>query len=427
VFDTNGPMLAAAVREAGGEAICLGIVPDEDEALEAALAHALAVADMVLLSGGTSKGAGDRTHRILGSLPAPGVLCHGVALKPGKPLCLAVAGTVPVLVLPGFPTSAIFTFHAFAAPVLRDWAGVAEEDAPSVRARLATRLPSELGRTEYAMVQLAEGADGLDAWPLGKGSGSVTGFALADGFVTIEALSDGVAEGAVVSVTPIGRAVRPPDLVVVGSHCVGLDLVAARLAREGVVARLVAVGSSAGLAAAGRGACDVAPIHLLDPVSGIYNRPLLPDGVVLVEGWRRLQGVAFRLDDPRFEGVPSAVAAVALALRDPGCVMVNRNAGSGTRILIDGLLGGVRPAGFTVQPRSHAAVAAAIVQGRADWGVVIETVAKAAGLGFLPLGPEHYDFALPEARAGRGAVARFRSLLRDGEMRAELRATGFEI
>lgn len=422
VFDSNGAIIAAAVAEAGGEALAFGIIADDETRLRAAISRAAAEADLVILSGGTSKGAGDVSHRVLTALGR--VIVHGVALKPGKPLCLGLVGETPVAVLPGFPTSAVFTFHAFVAPLIRAMAGLRDGAAETVPARLAVRTPSELGRTEYAMVSLVETGEGVAAYPLAKGSGSVTAFSLADGFVTIDALSDGLEAGAPVTVTLIGARTRPADLVVMGSHCVGLDRLIGLLEGRGVVAKVLTVGSLGGLAAARRGECDIAPMHLLDPATGRYNAPLLPPGVGLLEGWRRMQGIVFRRGDPRFEG-RAADEAVAAALADPDSVMISRNQGSGTRILIDRLLGGARPAGVLNQPKSHNAVAAAVAQGRADWGVAIETVARDYGLGFLPLAEEHYDFAVPEARRGRAAVAAFAALLAEEGTARMLRELGF--
>jgi putative molybdopterin biosynthesis protein len=127
VYDSNGAIIAASVAEAGGEALMFGALPDDAAALEKTVREALAASDMVVLSGGTSKGAGDLSHRVVSQLGKPGILVHGVALKPGKPLCLGVIGDKPIVVLPGFPTSAIFTFHAFAAPVIRARAGLPPE------------------------------------------------------------------------------------------------------------------------------------------------------------------------------------------------------------------------------------------------------------------------------------------------------------
>jgi putative molybdopterin biosynthesis protein len=424
VYDSNAAILAAAVEELGCEPVALGIAPDDEAALAAKLAQALAH-DAVLLSGGTSKGAGDVAARVVGRLQDPGVVVHGVALKPGKPICLAVTGGKPVVILPGFPTSAIFTFHEFVAPVLRAFAGLPPERRETVPALLSTRIPSQRGRTEYVMVSLVERPEGgLTAYPTGKGSGAVTAFGQADGFVTVKAHAESVPGGAPVDVTIIGGLHRPADLVAMGSHCLGLDVLLGALAREGFTVKALAVGSTGGLAAAKRGECDVAGVHLLDPVSGVYNRPFLTETLELVPGYRRTQGLVFRRGDPRFAG-GSAAEGVARAAADPSCLMVNRNPGSGTRIVLDRLLGALRPPGHAHQARTHHAVAAAIAQGRADWGLAIAPVAAAYDLAFLPLVDERYDFLVPRARAGRAPVRRFVALLGDPAVRARLLALGF--
>jgi putative molybdopterin biosynthesis protein len=427
VHDSNAAILAAAIAEAGGAPLPCGIVRDDAEALEAAVRRVLATADLVVLSGGTSKGAGDLSHRVIARLGPPGILVHGVALKPGKPLCLAVVEGRPLVVLPGFPTSAIFTFHEFVAPVIRAYAGRRPDAGAETEAVLPAALASERGRAEYVMASLVEGPAGWAAYPTTKGSGAITAFAQADGFFRVPQHADGLPAGSRVAVRRIGGATRPADLVVVGSHCVGLDRLLGRVEASGFLAKAIAVGSQGGLAAARRGECDLAGIHLLDPASGRYNAPFLTPGLELVPGYRRLQGVLFRPDDRRFAGCADAAAAVAAARADPGCLMVNRNAGSGTRILIDGLLAGARPPGWWVQPKSHNAVAAAVAQGRADWGVAIDTVARLYGLGFLPLTEEHYDFVLPAGRRDRPAVRRFLEILADPEARAALRALGFSL
>lgn len=424
VFDSNAAILAAAVQELGCEPVVLGIAPDDEAALSALLARGLEH-DAVLLSGGTSKGAGDVAARVVAKLRDPGVVVHGVALKPGKPICLAVTGGKPVVILPGFPTSAIFTFHEFVAPVLRAFAGLPPARRETVAAVLSSRIASQRGRTEYVMVSLVERPEGgLAAYPTGKGSGAVTAFGQADGFVTVGAQAESVAAGTPVEVTVIGGRHRPADLVATGSHCVGLDLLLGALVREGLTVKALAVGSMGGLGAARRGECDVAGVHLLDPATGEYNRPFLSEGLELVPGYRRTQGLVFRRGDPRFAG-GTAAELVARAAADPGCLMVNRNPGSGTRVVLDRLLGEARPPGHAHQARTHHAVAAAVAQGRVDWGVAIAPVAAAYDLGFVPLVDERYDFIVPRARADRAPVRRFVELLRDPAIRARLAALGF--
>jgi putative molybdopterin biosynthesis protein len=436
VFDSNGQILCDAVRELGGEPIFRGVFRDDVSALRVALAEALSDSDLVLLSGGTSKGEGDLNAIVVGELE-PGILVHGVALKPGKPICLAADGERPVVILPGFPTSAIFTFHEFVAPLLRDLAGIASESRETRWARLAIKTESQRGRLEYLLVGLVEGDSraatagsehgdrahvgnepALSAYPMGKGSGSVTSFSRADGFVRIDRNTERVEAGTTVEVTLIGRQARVADLVVIGSHCAGLDLIASELSRHGLQIKLLAVGSHGGLAAAKRGECDLAPIHLLDPETDRYNESFLTEDLRLIRGYRRMQGLVTRREETR---------DIRSIVDDDSLRMVNRNRGAGTRILIDRLVGERRPAGHPYEPRSHYAVAAAVSQGRADWGVTIKTVAEEAGLRFQPIQAEHYDFVVPESRWNRPALRLLRKLLEDPKstLRQDLDAQGF--
>jgi len=426
IYDSNAQVLADAVRELGGEPRRLGITADDADALRAKVRDALRVADIVLLSGGTSKGAGDISYRVVAELTDPGIVAHGVALKPGKPICLAATEGRPVVVLPGFPTSAIFTFHEFVAPVLSAMAGRTHEERATVQAHLAVRVNSEIGRTEYLLVGLVEGEDSrLAAYPMGQGSGSVTTFSRADGFTSIGRHEEIVKAGTMVTVQLLGRELQLADLVVIGSHCIGLDYLLGELQRSGVRSKFIAVGSLAGLDATTRGECDIAGVHLLDPKTGEYNRPFLTADLDLIPGYGRLQGIVYRKGDARFEG-RTVDEAVAAAIADASCVMVNRNQGSGTRALIDRLLNGAKPHGYAVQPRTHNAVAAAVVQQRADWGMTLDTIARAAGLGFIPVRDERYDFVTPKSRAQREAVKAFRALLESKATRDALTRLGMK-
>jgi putative molybdopterin biosynthesis protein len=438
IYDSNATILGHAVVEQGGEPVYLGVVPDDPRQLRQRLEEALRC-DVILLSGGTSKGAGDLSYRAIADLGQPGIVVHGVALKPGKPVCLAAVQGKPVIVLPGFPTSAIFTFHEFAAPVIRRLAGRPETPETVLAARVPFRINSERGRTEYLLVSLVRPAQDLPerssgavpasaddlpvAYPMGKGSGSVTSFSRADGFITIPKHQEYLEEGEVVEVQLLGRGIQPADLIVIGSHCVGLDLLLGHLEARGIRTKMLAVGSVAGLNAARRGECDIAGIHLFDPASGQYNEPFLSPEVKLIPGYGRLQGIVYRPGDTRFEG-RSVAEAIQAALADPRCVLVNRNRGSGTRALVDNLLGPARPPGYSVEARSHNAVAAAVQQGRADWGVCISSVARQAGLGFLPLQEERFDFVVPRSRWSRPEVQAFRQLLDSPEVAQELRGLG---
>lgn len=431
VYDSNQRVLLDSIAELGCEPRACGIVPDDEERLESLLGSLLSGADavdVVVLSGGTSKGEGDVNARVVERLAgrhpkSPGVVVHGVALKPGKPVLLSVVAEVPIIVLPGFPTSAVFTFHEFVAPLLRRLSGLRNEIKRSVDAVAPMRINSVPGRTEYSLVDLVEGPHGLAAYPLGAGSGSVTAFGRADGFIRIPATTEYVAEGDQLTVTLIDADTRPADLVAIGSHCIGFDHVLGLLAEEGLRVKSIAVGSTAGIAALDRGEGDVAGVHLLDEATGEYNEPFLPEGVRLVRGYGRRQGIAFRHDDPLFD--VANLDEMISVLRSREGRMINRNPGSGTRILLDGLLDGSQPDGYLHQARTHHAVAAAIEQGRADWGMTLDTIASAAGLGFFFVADERYDVAIREDRWERPAVLVLRRLLEDPAVRADLAALGF--
>jgi putative molybdopterin biosynthesis protein len=260
---------------------------------------------------------------------------------------------------------------------------------------------------------------------MGKGSGSVTAFSRADGFVVIPRQREYLEAGEVVEVHRIDeKTTRPADLVVIGSHCTGLDYLLGLLARDGIRSKVLAVGSMGGLSAARRGECDLAGIHLFDATTGEYNRPFVGNDLRLLRGYGRVQGLVYRQGDQRFEG-RGVTEAMARVLSDPSCVLVNRNRGSGTRILIDRLLAGTQPAGYWTEAKSHNAVVAAVAQGRSDWGVALVPVAKASGLGVIALQEEEYDFAVPPSRWDRPAVIAFRDLLRREDVRQQLAARGF--
>ena len=424
VYDSNSTVIAHAVEELGCEAVRFGIVPDDEAQLETVLRQALAL-DFVLLSGGTSKGEGDLNYRVFEKFRNPGVLVHGVSLKPGKPLCLAVLEGTPAAILPGFPTSSTFTFSKFIAPVLRKLAGLAPERSAHVQAKVPLRLNSDKGRTEFNLVHLVRNDSGFSAYSTGKGSGSITGFARADGFMEIPRNTEMLEAGEETTIHLLGESARPPDLMIIGSHCVGLDYLIGEMQKHGVSCKFLAVGSMGGVFAAQRGECDLAGIHLLDENAGEYNRHLLTPELHLQKGYRRSQGLLFRKDDSNFTDFKSDFEnAIQQIINNAEVRMINRNRGSGTRILLDRLLADQRPAGFFQEAKSHNSVAAAISQNRADWGIAIRSVAEDLGLGFYPIQDEEYDFILPKNRLERPEVALFLSLLQETDIQNKLAKFG---
>jgi putative molybdopterin biosynthesis protein len=436
IYDSNATTVAAAVSDNGGTAEFLGIIPDDEAALREACEKARDGYDAVILSGGTSKGAGDLTFGIIDGLARPGIVVHGVGIKPGKPIVLAAWDGRPVVILPGFPTSAIVTFNLFVAPVIRRLANLpAEDHAEAVEARLAVRYNSAEGRHEYVLVHLVPRGEGAPAaYPITGASGSIHAFAQADGTMEVAADRSVVPEGAAVAVSPLARSLKPADLTLIGSHCRGIDLALGMLrAERGLTAKVINVGSSAGVEACARGETDLAGIHLLDAKSGRYNRAALErlgaEGV-LVSGYVRRQGIYFRKAD-----FPAAPPTLVQLTEAGGLRMLNRSRGAGTRVLLDLLLAEIaerrgltpaelsaRIAGYETETRSHNAVAAAVASGRADWGLGIEAVAVAYDLGFAPLRNEEYDFLSTRDRLQREPVQAFLAVLRSPEFREALAA-----
>jgi putative molybdopterin biosynthesis protein len=440
VYDSNARIVADAVQENGGEPWFMGICPDDETALEETMRRAL-VYDMLILSGGTSKGAGDLSYRVIERLGPPGILVHGVALRPGKPLCLGVVGHTPIVILPGFPTSATVTFHEFVQPLIRAMAGLNREERRTIPARAAVRFNSRKGQLEYVLVHVVRGKEGYTAYPIGKGSGSMTTFSQADGFLKIPTNQEMLAKDEVVQVHLLSRDLRLADITIIGSHCVGLDYLVNSLKREGIQGKIINVGSTAGLQAARRGEADIAGMHLLDEQTGEYNRPFLKagDGLALVRGYVRRQGLIYRLGDD----LPQPLTferLVEVAAREGKLVLINRNRGSGTRILfdmgvrscarslsmpLDKLTASLR--GYDTEAKSHNAVAASIALRKADWGLAIETVARDYQLAFTFMQDEHYDFVIPVDRLSQPPIQRFLELLRSDGARAGLTRAGFQI
>jgi putative molybdopterin biosynthesis protein len=422
IYDSNATTVAAAVRDNGGTAEFLGVIPDDEAALRAAFEKARDDFDAVILSGGTSKGAGDLTFGIIDSIAQPGILVHGVGIKPGKPIVLAAWGGRPVVVLPGFPTSAIITFNLFVAPIIRRLANLpAESETGSLEARLAVRYHSAEGRHEYVLVHLVPRSEGAPAaYPIARASGSIHAFAQADGTMEVAADRSVVEGGDTVLVAPLAQRLKVADLTLIGSHCRGVDLALGMLRSErGLTAKVINVGSSAGVEACARGETDLAGVHLLDPATGLYNHQLGTE-LIKVKGYVRRQGIYFRKED-----FPDEPPTLALLAGTPELRMLNRSRGAGTRVLLDLLLeenGCDRDAipGYEAETRSHNAVAAAVASGRADWGLGIEAVAVAYDLGFVSLKDEEYDFLSLPDRLEREPVQAFLEVLRSQEFRRAL-------
>jgi len=389
---------------------------------------------MVLTSGSTSAGAGDLVYRIIDKLGKPGVLVHGISVKPGKPALVAVVDGKPLIGLPGYPTSALTIFHALVAPILREMSGLARRSTVSLDASLAFKTTAAKGRRELLPVHLTRAGTGeYLAYPTTGGSGAITSFSLSDGYIDIPDNVEFLEEGEQVKVNLFGAGLTPADLVVIGSHCVGIDALIGLIRKRspGYVAKVINTGSLGGLHAIKRGEADVAGIHLLDEATGEYNVPFyrrfeLERRAVLVRGYSREQGLILPKGNPR--GIHGFEEILGSELS-----FMNRNRGSGTRMLVDLHLSKTAKSkgidtnqltrsirGYSTEAKSHSAVAAAVAHGRADVGVGIRTVAETYGLDFAKIGDESFDFLVARDRLDKQAVGAFLGALRSSEFAALL-------
>ncbi|MCP4294914.1 MAG: molybdopterin biosynthesis protein, partial [Proteobacteria bacterium] len=426
VYDTNGVIVANVLKEIGCEPVSFGIVPDNEAELEKVIRKALSL-DFIILSGGTSKGEGDLNYRVIEKIGNPGIIVHGVALKPGKPLCLAAVNNTPVAILPGFPTSAIFTFTKFIVPPLKIMAGFSVDAEVGIEAFIPMRLNSQKGKTEFEMVNLVTSKEGYAAYSMGKGSGSITTFAKADGYIEIPRQTEQLQSGEKVRVHLLGRSTRPADLIFIGSQCLGVDYLISLMQQQGFNCKVIPVGSMGGIRAAKRGECDIAGSHLVNE-EGIYNSYLLDEKQLLVKGYGRQQGILYRQETVLFKQLKYDLEDVLRnVMEDREIRLINRNRGSGTRVIIDDLLKGKKPEGYYSETKSHNAVGATILQKRADWGIAIERVALDMGLSFFPLQNEDYDFVIPKNRLEKPAIKAFLHLLNLDTTQNHLKALGFKL
>jgi putative molybdopterin biosynthesis protein len=398
ILDTNSLMLAGQAEAAGCVAWRGPIVPDDPDALAAAVRDAATRADLVIVVAGSSAGRDDHTAAVVERLGTLAV--HGVAVRPGHPVVLGAVDATPVLGAPGYPVSAALTFDIFAAPLLAALEGAAPAERPRARARVARKLASAMGMDDWVRVRLGRVRGELVATPLPRGAGVLTSLVRADGLLVVPAGLEGHHAGEDVDVTLL-RGVGEIDrtIVAVGSHDLVLDLAASELrsADPGVTLASSNVGSLGGLVALRDGLCHVAGSHLLDPESGEYTLPyvdrVLGDrDVAVIRLVHRDQGLIVAPGNPlELETIED--------LARPGVRYVNRQRGAGTRVLLDHELRrrGVAPdavSGYTREEHTHLAVAAAVAAGRADAGLGIRAAARAFGLDFVPVTREPYDLVL---------------------------------
>ena len=429
IIEFNSAIFSAMLRDWGAEPKVWPIVRDEAGAIESALREALSACDAVLLNAGSSAGREDLSCAAIERVGE--VLCHGLAIKPGKPAILGYAGKKPILGVPGYPVSGILVLEELLRPVLGLYTGTAPGgEEKTVSAKLGRGLVSGLKYREFVRVRLGEGPEGLVASPLDRGAGVVSSFMRADGILSLPQGCEGLEAGAQVGV----RLLRPESelhggLVVIGSHDPLLDEVSDLLRRTEPAVRMSSshVGSMGGIMAIRRGEAHAAGIHLLDEASGSYNESCVErffpqGGVRLVECVGRTQGLMLAPGNPLGLGGFADIAR-------PGLRYVNRQKGSGTRILADYLcrkcgVDASKVYGYGREELTHTSVAAQIAAGSADAGMGIWSAARLYGLDFLPVCTEQYDLLIADSAWDSPAVRRLLEVLASPEFKSRLTTLG---
>lgn len=425
IYDVNGPAVSALLREMQIDVKFYGILPDEEEKVTGKLREAMQSHDVIITSGSTSAGFGDMIYRVFDHLGEPGVVVHGIKIRPGKPTVIALGNGKVLVGLPGFPLSAIMVFHMVVKPLILKMSGLeTSQGSNNVTALIPFTFEAGKGKRDLVAVQLVLSQKGVVAYPLLAQSGSASALAVADGFIDVSEEREFLREGEVVQVATLAPTFRLADLTIIGSHCLGVDRIIERMPSYEVKA--VNVGSWSGWQAIKRGEADIAGTHLLDEETLEYNVPFLKKSgleqvALIIRGYSRKIGLVIA------QGNPKKIEKIDDLARSD-VQFVNRNKGSGIRTYFDfrveQIFGtGFSPSsinGYTYEVKTHTAVAAAVSQGRADCGLAFEAVTAFYPVDFIPLGEEKYDFLVNKERFGKNSVQSFFRILSSEEFRKSL-------
>ena len=428
ILEFNSSIFSAMLKDWGGEPITYPIVPDHFDAIRDMVVRAAEECDMVILNAGSSAGRDDYSTAAIREIGE--VLYHGIAIKPGKPAILGLRGSTPILGVPGYPVSGIIVIEELLQPLIDAWYGRESTKGSRTRARLTRQVVSGLKYQEYVRLRMGYVGNSLMASPLPRGSGIVSSFMKADGMLEVPQGTEGFASGEEVRVRLLkDRGQLKNTLVVIGSHDPLLDELTDLIHREDrrIFLSSAHVGSMGGIMAVRRGEAHAAGIHLLDTETGEYNlkyiRKYFPHGgVYLVRCVGRQQGLMLQHGNPLGIGRFSDIAG-------KGVRYVNRQKGSGTRILADYLCQkeGVDPGqvyGYEREEVTHNSVAVQIASGSADAGMGIYSAAKLYGLDFLPVCVEEYDLLIPETVWNTGLIKQLIRTLKSEAFRARIEAMG---
>lgn len=425
IIESNSQMFAGMVTEAGGKAVRFPPIMDDYDLIKKTISEGIRDYDMVIVNAGSSAGREDYTVHILRELGT--VLVHGVAIKPGKPVILAIVDNKPVIGLPGYPVSAYIGFENFVLPVLSLLTDAIHKDNKRVEAIISRRIVSNLKHKEYIRVKVGRVEDKLIAAPLARGAGAAMSLVRADGFCVIEQNQEGIEAGEKILVELYRDAEEIENtLVLIGSHDLILDVLADMMPNlyKNLFLSSTHVGSLGGLMSLGRGEAHIAPIHLLDEETGEYNVPYLKrvckEPMALIKGVGRIQGLMVK------KGNPKSIAGLADLTN---CSYINRQRGAGTRILLDYKLKGLNISpesisGYDREAATHMAVAASVSSDSADTGMGILSAARALNLDFIEICMEEYDFAIPVKYLELPGVQSFIEIIQSDNFKKRLEELG---
>lgn len=401
IIDSNSITLSGLVREAHGEPHVLEITPDDEGTIRNTLLRTSnSDADLILIIAGSSAGSKDYTASILSDIGE--VLVHGVAMMPGKPTILGAVNEKPVIGIPGYPVSAILSFEQFAKPLLFSLQGMPASKIQKIPVRASRAIPSKLGSEEFVRANIGKVGNLIIATPLPRSAGSITTLTRAEGIIRIPSFSEGINQDEEIKAELlVDEEELVNTIVVIGSHDITIDILADEIRNlTGRNVRISSgnVGSLGGLIAIKKGICHFAGSHLLDTQTGEYNvsyirRYLKGINVSLFHLVLREQGFIIQKNNPKgIKGI------VDLTRNDIS--FVNRQAGSGTRILLDYNLtrAGIKAEsikGYDHEEFTHMSVAVDVLSGAADCGMAIYAAAKALNLDFIPMDTEQYDLVIP--------------------------------
>ena len=428
IVEFNSLVLGGMLTEWGAEPVRLPPVPDDPRKLRRAISEAIERHELVLVNAGSSAGAEDYTAGLVEELGD--LVVHGVAIRPGHPIVLGVVEGKAVLGLPGYPVSAAIACELFVQPIVEKILGREVVPNQTARAIVTRRVQSPMGEDEFLRVRLGQVGDRLVATPVQRGAGIISSLVRADGIALIPRSVEGLEAGSEVRVQLLKsiEEVRR-TIVAIGSHDMVLDLIASRLSRStgGPGLSSANVGSMGGLLAIRRGEAHIAGTHLMDEDTGEYNlsfieRYIPNREVALVHLVARTQGLMVK------PGNPLDISSLSDLIRtDIG--FVNRQRGSGTRVLLDFELRkmGIEARevrGYSREEYTHLGVAAAVSGGKANVGLGILPAAKAMGLDFIPLFSEEYDMVIPTEYHHSDLLSTMLNLIRTPEFQHEVEALG---